>query len=100
VKFGVAVDDQFKGTITIAVYGLQQAAACYNFIELSKRPQGQGYNGTIFYRIFRNLLIEGGDFEANDGSGGKSAINNGTYPHNEYGLKHSKYSVSLASELK
>jgi len=45
-----------------------------NFLEIAsgKNPQRFSYSGTIFHRIIPNFMLQGGDFENFDGTGGQS----------------------------
>ena len=57
-----------KGDITLELYPKIAPLAVKNFISLSKKGY---YNGTIFHRVIKGFMIQGGD-PTGTGMGGKS----------------------------
>lgn len=60
-----------KGDITVQFFGDITPLAVENFTELSKRNY---YQGTIFHRVIKGFMIQGGDPQG-DGTGGTSIWN-------------------------
>eukprot|EP00466_Bigelowiella_natans_P012052 jgi/Bigna1/52305/estExt_Genewise1Plus.C_70036 len=56
------------GTIVLELYFMHAPKTCHNFLELAKRGY---YNDTIFHRIIKNFMIQGGD-PTGTGRGGNS----------------------------
>lgn len=56
------------GEITIELYWKHAPNTCRNFAELTRRGY---YNGTVFHRIIRDFMIQGGD-PTGTGRGGTS----------------------------
>jgi cyclophilin family peptidyl-prolyl cis-trans isomerase len=84
---------------------------CGNFVALcrssatairrTKRPSGGGeeppppaatYRGTEFHRVIPGFMVQGGDYESFDGTGGRSAPStdrgNPTFPDEDFSVKH------------
>ncbi len=58
-----------RGDIKVKLYPEAAPKACKNFVELAKKGY---YNGTIFHRVIRDFMIQGGD-PTGTGRGGESA---------------------------
>ncbi len=84
------------GEIRMLLYTEQAPETTKNFIELSKDGK---YSDTIFHRIIDNFMIQGGDFENRNGTGGYSYKGQGTTIKDEFGegLEHKYGAVSMAN---
>lgn len=84
------------GEIEVELYIEQAPETTKNFIELSK---GGKYDNTIFHRVIDDFMIQGGDFENRNGTGGYSYKGPGTSLEDEFndGLSHKRGTLSMAN---
>ncbi len=66
----IAILHTSMGDITWRFFPENAPKAVENFITLAE--QGK-YDNTIFHRVYKDFMIQGGDYEKGDGTGGKSA---------------------------
>lgn len=98
-KSALSTDDILKFTIEIELFKDVCPKTCENFRVLctGENQFEEGYNNftivdTLFFRFIKDFMMQGGDFENNDGSGGYSLYGknfddeNFKFTHSEPGL--------------
>jgi cyclophilin family peptidyl-prolyl cis-trans isomerase len=85
-----------KGDIKMLLYTEKVPETTKNFIELAKADK---YDGVIFHRVINDFMIQTGDFENGDGTGGYSYKGEGTLLKDEFddSLEHVAGAVSMAN---
>ncbi|KDN46313.1 putative CPR1-cyclophilin [Tilletiaria anomala UBC 951] len=89
VFFDVARNGQPLGRITFKLYDDVVPKTARNFRELATGQNGYGYKGSTFHRVIPSFMLQGGDFTAHNGTGGKS-IYGAKFPDENFVLKHNK----------
>ena len=80
------------GDIYIKLYDDICPRTCENFRSLSKIE----YKGCTFHRLIAGFMVQCGDYENHNGTGGES-IWGGNFPDENFVLKNKKYSLSCAN---
>lgn len=93
VAIDVAIDKKPAGRILFELFDETTPRTAENFRALCLGLPGYGYIGSKFHRIIPGFMIQGGDFERGDGTGGYSIYNGGQFedenflvPHNSSGI--------------
>merc|ERR1711983_123360 len=74
VFFDIQIDGRDSGRIVMELFDEVVPLTARNFYSIAsgQNQQGYTYRGTIFHRIIPQFMIQGGDFENYDGTGGAS----------------------------
>jgi len=104
VFFDVTIGGKDAGRITFELYNDIVPKTADNFRALCTGEKGTGktgkplsYKGSIFHRVIKQFMIQGGDFTAGDGTGGES-IYGEKFADENFQLKHERpFLLSMAN---
>ncbi|KAI9478284.1 MAG: peptidyl-prolyl cis-trans isomerase cyp11 [Benjaminiella poitrasii] len=101
VFFDIDIDGNRIGRIVMELFADEVPKTAENFRALCTGEKGLGkvsnmplhYRGSIFHRIIKGFMCQGGDFTRRDGKGGESIYGTTTFPDESFARKHDTHGL-------
>ncbi|XP_071957586.1 uncharacterized protein [Antedon mediterranea] len=88
VFLDITIDGELEGRIVIGLFGDVAPKTVANFVALAaEKREKEGYRTSIFHRIIKGFMMQGGDFTDGNGYGGRS-IYGESFPDENFILDH------------